>query len=312
MLDPLHLSIFNSSSQSKAIDTKVAKQLKTNTAKYVLPVMGPLPTEGSKPLYGVKHQGGDAVFALGCNYPTEFYKRFVGSLRKSGFEGDIVLAVSPPVKMKHGVENYLKRTNVVAYGFEVDCSGIDNCKLKDEFLGYPDPRPHRTFANIRYALYEYWLQYYTDQSYILILDFRDTFFQDDPFKPWGPITSRVPKYELHMYAENEKVKSIGKCTFNSLWVARCFGKPALVPLKENPVICSGSTMGSYSAIRYYVRTMLTSMDTVKCWLKGIESDQGYQNYLFYNGHFNTPEGNATLNLQGHGVVNTIGAMNGFR
>lgn len=65
-------------------------------------------------------------------------------------------------------------------------------------------------------------------------------------------------------------------------------------------------------MKHYVRTMLSSMDTVKCWLKGIESDQGYQNYLFYNGFFNTPMGNATLFHQGTGVVNTIGAMNGYR
>jgi hypothetical protein len=74
----------------------------------------------------------------------------------------------------------------------------------------------------------------------------------------------------------------------------------------------GSTLGSYPAIFHYVRTMLQSMDSVKCWLKGIESDQGYQNYLFYNGYFNTAAGNATLFHQGTGVVNTIGAMNGFR
>lgn len=125
----------------------------------------------------MKHQGGDAIFALACNYPKNSYQRFVGSLRKYGYNGDIVLAVSPPEKMKTGVEEYVKETGVVAYGFEVDCAGADNCKLKDEFLGYPDPRPFRTFANIRYALYEYWLRHYTAQSYVLILDFRDTFFQ---------------------------------------------------------------------------------------------------------------------------------------
>jgi hypothetical protein len=49
------------------------------------------------------------------------------------------------------------------------------------------------------------------------------------------------------------------------------------------------------------------MDKVKCWLKGIESDQGYQNYLFYNGYFNVPElGSAVAFPQGIGVVNTIG------
>ena len=48
--------------------------------------------------------------------------------------------------------------------------------------------------------------------------------------------------------------------------------------------------------------------------KGIESDQGYQNYLFYNGYFTSPDGkvNATAFSQGEGAINTIGALNGFR
>lgn len=280
-----------------------------------LPVLGPVPTDGIQPLFKMKHQGGDAIFALACNYPKLFYQRFVGSLRKSGYDGDVVLAVSPIKKMKPGVEKYLKLTKVISYAFDVDCIGKDNCKLRDDFLGYPDPRPHRTFANIRYALYEYWLQYYSSQSYILILDFRDTFFQKDPFQEFGPVKARKPVYDLKLYAENAKVKTIGNCVYNSLWIGRCFGKPALAELKTNPVLCSGSTLGSFYAIKYYVRTMLRSMDTVRCWLKGIESDQGYQNYLYYHGHFNPPpgiEGNVTAFQQGDGIVNTIGAMNGKR
>ena len=277
------------------------------------PVQGEIPTNGAKPLYGKKHLGGDAVFALACNYPKLYYQRFVGSLRKIGYKDDIVLAVSPPSKMKPGVEEYVKETDVVAYGFDVDCEGKDNCKLQDDFLGYPDPRPMRTFANIRYALYEYWLQYYSEQSYILILDFRDTFFQGNPFASFGNIKERNPsKYELQLFEENAKVKNIGICVYNSLWVGRCFGKPALEKIKHNPVLCSGSTLGSFRAITYYVRTMLKSMDEVKCWLKGIESDQGYQNYLYYNGFFNVSGGTTTAFRQGTGAVNTIGALNGHR
>ena len=108
------------------------------------------------------------------------------------------------------------------------------------------------------------------------------------------------------------MKRIGNCVFNSMWISRCFGKTSLENIKAMPVICSGSTMGSALAMRTYIPTMLRSMDTVQCWKRGIESDQGYQNFLFYNGHFNTPEGNATLFLQGEDMVNTIGAMNGFR
>jgi hypothetical protein len=120
-------------------------------------------------------------------------------------------------------------------------------------------------------------------------------------------------YRRYKYCSNRskklqriQVKNIGICVFNSNWIKTCFGKPALEALRKEAVICSGSTLGSYPAVKHYVRTMLQSMDTVKCWLKG------YQNYLFYNGHFNTAMGNATLFHQGHGIVNTIGAMNGYR
>lgn len=57
----------------------------------------------------------------------------------------------------------------------------------------------------RYALYEYWLSHYAFTSYILILDFRDTFFQLDPFLDFGPFDQRLPKYELQLYEENFKV-----------------------------------------------------------------------------------------------------------
>ena len=183
---------------------KKSKQTVTDKTSW-MPVLGEIPTAGTEPLYGIQHQGGDAIFALACNYPKNFYQRFVGSLRKAEYEGDIVLAVSPPEKMKPGVEQYIKKMKVVGYAFDVDCIGKDNCKLKDDFLGYPDPRPHRTFANIRYALYEYWLRHYSDTSYVLILDFRDTFFQLDPFAQFGPVETRSPKYDLRLYAENFKV-----------------------------------------------------------------------------------------------------------
>jgi len=99
------------------------------------PVLGDPVTNGSKPLFGFSHKGTDAIFALACNYPVLYYQRFVGSLRKSGFTEDIVLAVSPPVKMKPGVEAYLQEKHVLSYAFEVDCQGKDNCRFKDEFLG---------------------------------------------------------------------------------------------------------------------------------------------------------------------------------
>jgi len=171
------------------------------------PVLGPIPHNGTRPLFGAQHsRGSDAIFALAAGYDLQTYRHFVGSLRKTGFLGDIVIAVSPPAKMKPGVSAYLEQMNVTAYAFDVHCFSRDNCTLPDDFLGYPDPRPSRTFANIRYALYEYWLRFYSDTAYILILDFRDTFFQRDPFESLPPMNAREPsKYDLRLYAENDKV-----------------------------------------------------------------------------------------------------------
>lgn len=81
-------------------DTKPKKKLPILSD---MPVLGPVPTNGAQPLYNIKHKGTDAIFALACNYPKLYYQRFVGSLRKFGYEEDIVLAVSPEEKMKPGL-----------------------------------------------------------------------------------------------------------------------------------------------------------------------------------------------------------------
>ena len=99
-----------------------------------LPVLGDPPVNGTRPVFG-KHTGRDAIFALACKYPVNFYQRFVGTLRKFAYSDDIVLAVSPPAEMKPGVEEYVKRMEVVAYAFDVDCAGKDNCRLKTDFYG---------------------------------------------------------------------------------------------------------------------------------------------------------------------------------
>lgn len=275
---------------------------------------------GARPLFRMKHKGTDAVFALAATYPKKYYQRFVGSLRKVGFTEDIVLAVSPVEKLRSGVEQYLQETGVIAYEFPVECleqdspralSGPDKCRLTEDFLGYTDPRPFRSFANIRFSVYEYWLQHYTEQSYIMTIDFRDTFFQSNPFQSFPPFAQRpAQKYELQLFMENSDLKSIKNCFFNSRWIRTCFGKPALADMEHHAVICSGSTLGTYSAMRHYVRTMLRAMDSAQCWIKG--SDQGYHNYLFYHGHFNTTAGSAVLFPQGHGIINTVGALNGAK
>jgi len=118
---------------------KQARSTKKFVKSTLPPVMGPPVTNGSKPLFGLQHKGTDAIMALACKYPVQFYKRFVGSLRKYGYTEDIVLAVSTVATMKPGVEAYLKEKEVLSYAFDVECAGKDNCRFTDSFLGYVGP-----------------------------------------------------------------------------------------------------------------------------------------------------------------------------
>ena len=62
-----------------------------------------------------------------------------------------------------------------------------------------------------------------------------------------------------------------------------------------------------------VETMIGEFDSQQCHVKrGTESDQGYHNYLYHTGTLASKGLRVKANPQGTGVVNTIGAMNGFR
>ena len=73
----------------------------------------------AKQLWGFRHDpGADAVMGLGFYPSVAQFQYFVGSLRKTGFRGDIVMAVGPRKKLKRKVEEYLKSQRVLSYPFE--------------------------------------------------------------------------------------------------------------------------------------------------------------------------------------------------
>jgi len=145
----------------------------------------------AKPLWGFRHDpGADAVMGLGFYPSVAQFQYFVGSLRKTGFRGDIVMAVGPKKKLKRKVEEYLRNQRVLSYPFEYSCSqkGMSRrrllatpggCVLDDWYVD-GDSRGPRPLALARYEMYETWLRQYSSTSYALVLDTRDTFFQRDP------------------------------------------------------------------------------------------------------------------------------------
>lgn len=261
-----------------------------------------------QPLWPEAHvSGNNAIFSLAFGYDVRMYERFVGSLRKVGYEGDIVLAVSPRNDMKRGVAQYLKKHRVIAYPFHYECKKKHHCRFTRWYGDQGDPRPWRPLALMRYELYEEWLKYYKVPANVFIFDFRDVFFQSDPFAG----LANSAGYDLYLFEENHSVKSIGSCPFNRPWIARCWGEDVMRKWAQRPVICSGSTLGTYDGISHYVRRMLKEFDDMNCFHKKPSagaSDQGYHNYLYYSGQL----GRVKVYPQGYGPVNTIGAMNGHR
>jgi len=102
--------------------------------------------------------------------------RFVGSLRKVGFTGDIVLATN--AKLDARLKEFLVEQRVICYPLFVKCKSKLQCAIEQWFTPIEGTLP---MAIIRHYLYLSWVQHYGPSSLISVLDFRDTVFQSDPF-----------------------------------------------------------------------------------------------------------------------------------
>lgn len=103
---------------------------------------------------------------------------FCGTARKSGFDGDIVLATHPHIN--NGIKKYLQDKRVTVYGLDVKCKGsnpTEVCTLaSSEFKTNAVP-----IAMLRFYIYQWWALQYEETSVIMLSDFRDVFFQANPF-----------------------------------------------------------------------------------------------------------------------------------
>ncbi len=297
---------------------------------------GPDATILLKPAFGVHRSYRDAIFAFAEGYDLSVYLALVESLINTGYSGDLVLSISLEENLKPDVKEYLESKNtdtsginVIAYEVNWSCfkqsgepadgsgEGMNHCKMNDVFgdaNGKPisDPRDPRPVATARYELYWMWSLQYNKESWIMLIDARDVWFQLHPFEKLstrGKVTG-----ELHLFGENANAVKIGTSTFNRSWLVTAYGEKVVLPYFEQPVICSGSTIGNQDAIETYLRAMVSEFDATLCKSKGC--DQGFHNYLFYSGKLvPTGGGNALEGIskvfvhdQGRGIINNLAAL----
>jgi hypothetical protein len=133
-----------------------------------------------------------------------------------------------------------------------------------------------TINNSRYFWYLAWLQAQNSTySKVMLTDVRDVVFQRDPFDfDFGE--------EVCFFLEDSS-RTIGTCPYNSDWFGIAFGAQTLSKMEHSRISCSGTTIGSCSAVLLYLQTMVKHLMCLnsRALVPGI--DQAVHNYILYSG-----------------------------
>jgi hypothetical protein len=241
------------------------------------------------------------VMGMATGYTLSTYQSFVGSLRKSGFKGNIILVIAQDPNP--GVESYLKSRGVTMKKLKiVDCAikSLEAAEVKNahhqEVITCADPYPYLKVRWGRFPILRDLLMECKDcTGPVLITDVRDTYFQRDPFGDGAPMVTGLQVFEEH--------KTMRTTNWLVEWpVDKCKGIKF-----DEPMLCSGTTIGTRQAVLDYLQIMHNEMkdwmEDKNCCCNGINGDdQSIHNYLFYTGKL--PMATAFPNRMG--IVQTVG------
>ena len=256
------------------------------------------------------------VMAMATGYNIRDYKRFVGSLRKTGFEGNIILVVAPDIKPRE--EEYLRSKKVTMHKVKyTDCShpvkkDIDRDRADGhtkELLTCVDPYPSLKHRWARFPLLRDLLLECGGDDHpevrcggpVLITDMRDALFQRNPFGPDAPKVHGLQVFEEHY--------TIRTTHWLVDWpVNDCKGVRF-----DEPMLCSGTTIGTRRAMLDYLEIFHGEMNTWMasekcCCFETNGDDQSMHNYLYYSGMLNGVTGGVTAVRNRDGLVHTVGAL----
>ena len=213
------------------------------------------------------------VIAAALNYGINVFSPFVMSLRKV-YHGDVVLFVSPdlPDEVKNLCESYNIRTEHM-------------------------PTDQTSVKGARYVGYT---RVCSSYEWCFATDFRDAFFQADPF-------ASIPDgYDL-ILAQEDPSTPIKDCPFNSGWIKTCWSEDFLNEIGDNLPLCSGTIMGTSAGFDALTKAMLSEMDKTST-VEGCHEmdgfDQGHFNYLYYSDSLKNVK--TMVQPKGQGIVSTVG------
>lgn len=249
------------------------------------------------------------VLGVAMGYGVSTLKEFVGSLRRSGFQGHIILGVAEDVSPD--VLDYLKSRKVtVKVLLNANCTfapWYDGNETILAPLRQQQPHAYQALTNcvgpytdiksrwVKFPLARDWLEECkTCTGPVMITDVRDVYFQGNPFGPDSPEIKGLQVFEEHKNVTTEN------------WLVNLLVQECKNVTFERPMLCSGTTIGTRDAIMDYLTVMYEEMkvwiSTDKCRFFTIGDDQTIHNWLFYSGKL----ANAVAVTNREGIVNTIG------
>ena len=228
------------------------------------------------------------ILTSGSGYKFYQLKPFLTTLLNTGYQGEVVFFVSDTSNV---TLRKLKQYPIKLVQFTYDYPYLSAYPEIANQVPIPiDFVPHP--KTIRYVLYLAYLKAHADQyENVMVTDVRDVIFQKDPLD--FDIGNKIYGY----LEDNEQ--TIESNYFNSLWIKDAFGNEAFDSIGHKPIVCSGITIGGYSAmVSYLEKLTYYIINVVKD--KGCK-DQGIHNYLI---HTNQIE-NIELVPDDEGPVSTI-------
>ncbi len=222
----------------------------------------------------------DVIVTIATGYHDVWpYRHFISTLRRSGATCPVLMGISDGPEYER-VKRYLLKHGV------------------NYFLVPPLSPPGKVVNGYRFELYRQWLRN-LDFRYALMIDFRDVFFQRDPF---ANADRFMEDCDLYLMSEFQLL-TLGNHPngMNYAWIAEPFGTPAADAIADQVILNSGAILARRGAALKFLDTcadMSARQDFAF-------ADQGTLNYLAHNGRLNHC-GRIKVARAGLSVVNNCG------
>lgn len=188
------------------------------------------------------------IMGLWSDLPFDGLERFIASLRRTTFDGDVCVFVDnvPAATVKA----------LLAHGIIVERAA--------RFA-----LPQMNYQGSRYHSYQEFLgRFGSDYDKVMITDLRDVIFQSDPFAT--PFPADI------VFAQERR--RIGDCPTNRSWIVQTYGEAMADNLRHCMVSCSGTTFGTVGGMHLYLSVMINELTSRPMPISG-GLDQAIHNFL---------------------------------